>query len=276
MDQSFESESQQSAAESALAPLPVIDSHCHLDDQQFNPDRPAVLSRARANGVSAIVVPAVSRPRFESVRKTCLECSIAHAAYGLHPLFFDQHTPADIEHLSDWLASNQAVAVGECGLDYHTATADRPTQQHLFESQLGLAAQYNLPLIVHANKAVEDVLQCIRRSAPTTGVVHSFNGSEQQARRLIDLGWSVGFGGAITHSRSTRLRKLVQQIPLSSILLETDAPYQSGAGHTGQRNEPAFIASVLSTMAGLLELSAEEVAATTTRNAQHLFKLSSG
>ncbi|MFK8082396.1 MAG: TatD family hydrolase [Granulosicoccus sp.] len=257
---------------SELSPV-LIDSHVHTDNERFEQDRAAVLQSARAANIVAQIVPAVSRRRWPRIKLLCSEHSDLFACYGLHPCFCNEHSLSDIEELGTWLGREHPVAVGECGLDYHTAGGDKAMQQRLFAAQLALAREFNLPIVIHAHKAVEDVIRMIRASGHSRGLIHSFNGSTQQANRLIGLGYKLSFGGAVTYERAKRLRQLVSQLPLDAILLETDAPDQPDFRHAGQRNQPAWLVEVWRNLSELREEPAEEVARATSRNAIELFRL---
>lgn len=256
----------------ALAPA-LIDSHVHTDDDRFDADRLGILEAARATNVIAQVVPAVSCALWPRVKQLCSEHSDLFACYGLHPCFCGDHATGDIEELGSWLAREHPVAVGECGLDYQTAGGDKAFQQRLFAAQLALAREFNLPVVIHARKAVEDVIRMIRASGHSRGVVHSFNGSSQQAQRLIDLGYKLSFGGAITFTRAKRLRELFANLPLDAVLLETDAPDQPDTLHNGQRNEPAYLTDVWRNLSQLRDEDPSDIALATTRNAIALFRL---
>lgn len=266
---------QQSGAGSEKHPLPaLIDSHVHTDDERFEIDRQRVLISAQAANVLAQIVPAVTRNLWPGLKTLCSSHTELFPSYGLHPCFCERHSVQDIEELAVWLGREQPVAVGECGLDYtDSAIADKTYQQHLFAAQLGLAREFKLPVIIHARKAVEDVINMIRASGHHHGVVHSFNGSYQQAQRLIDSGYKLSFGGAVTFDRARRLRELFAKLPLQAIMLETDAPDQPDSSHQGQRNEPAYLRDVWLKLSELREETAEEIANTTTRNAIELFRL---
>jgi TatD DNase family protein len=251
----------------------LIDSHCHLDVGEFDADRDAVVERARACGVVLQVVPAISASGWPKLREVCASFDGLHAAYGLHPMYLDEHEDAHLEALAGWIERERPVAVGECGLDYFIDGLDRERQQRFFDGQLALAVERGLPVIVHARRAVDAVIASIRRHAGVRGVVHSFSGSPEQAQQLWDLGFLIGLGGPLTYERASRLRKLAAGMPLEFLLLETDAPDQPDAGHRGQRNEPARLRSVLDTVAALRGESSEAIAAATTANAQRLFGL---
>ena len=258
----------------ASTPLPpLVDSHVHTDDARLAPDRDAVLARARAANVVAQVVPAVSARLWPRVREVCAADPALHACYGLHPCFHDEHTDGHVGELAAWIGRERPVAVGECGLDYFVPGADKARQQHLFAAQLALAREFDLPVVVHARRAVEDVIRMVRASGHYRGVVHSFNGSEQQAHRLIDLGYRLSFGGAVTYARARRLRALVATLPLDALMLETDAPDQPDAAHEGMRNEPAWLGDVWRSVAALRAEPADRIARATTANAAALFDL---
>lgn len=252
----------------------LIDSHVHTDDERFESDLQDVLIKAQEANVIAQIVPAVSRNFWPRLKHLCSAYDQLYASYGLHPCFCDRHNVQDIEELALWLGREQPVAVGECGLDYtEAAIADKAFQQQLFSAQLALAREFNLPVIIHARKAVEDVINLIRASGHTRGVVHSFNGSYQQAQRLIDSGYKLSFGGAVTFDRAKRLRDLFARLPLEAILLETDAPDQPDSAHHGQRNEPAYLRDVWLNLSELRQETAHQIAVATTQNAIDLFEL---
>ena len=265
-----------SAALSAVpsaAPSALIDSHVHTDDERLEHDRGALLDAARRANVVAQVVPAISQRLWPRVKSLCDAEDDVFACYGLHPCFHHEHTDAHLEELPRWLGRERPVALGECGLDYFIAGADKAHQQRLFGAQLALAREFDLPIVVHARRAVEDVIRMVRASGHYRGLVHSFNGSFQQATRLIDLGYRLSFGGAVTYERARRLRELVGKLPLDAILLETDAPDQSDARHDGARNEPAWLVDVWRSIGELRAEDAETVARATTANAIELFAL---
>lgn len=253
--------------------MELVDSHCHLDVAEFDADRDAVVERATAAGVTQQVIPGISASGWEKLDALCAENPGLHPAYGLHPMYLADHGDGDLGRLDAWLATHRAMAVGECGLDYFVEGLDRDRQQMFFEGQLTIARKHGLPVIVHARKAVDAVIAAIREIGPSRGVVHSYSGSAEQARQLWDLGYLIGLGGPVTYERAKRLRRLVAQMPLEFLLLETDSPDQPDSGHRGQRNEPSRLANVLHTISGLRNESPEAIAATTTANARRLFGL---
>ncbi|EIM01291.1 DNAase [Rhodanobacter thiooxydans] len=254
-------------------PCPLVDSHVHLDDEAFANDQEAVVERARRSGVTTLVVPAVDAPSWPRIRQLCARHPGAYPAYGLHPLFLTAHAPKQVDALAAWLNENHPVAVGEIGLDFHLDTPDHELQRRYFSRQLQLAREHDLPVIVHARGALEEVTLTLRRSGNRRGVVHSFSGSEQQARQLWELGFHLGIGGPVTYERAQRLRRIVAGMPIEHLLLESDAPDQPGAAHRGERNEPAHVAEVLHCVAMLRGETEADVAAATSANARRLFGL---
>ena len=253
--------------------MEIIDTHCHLDVADFDADRQAVLARARAGGVAGIVVPGVLARDWERLWQLCATEPDLYPALGLHPVYLDQHREADLQILEALLDSHRPVAVGEIGLDYFVADPDRARQQALFEAQLELARAARLPVILHVRKAHDRVLSTLKRIRVCGGTSHAFNGSLQQAAQYIDLGFKLGFGGMLTYPRSSKLRALARELPVESIVLETDAPDMAVARHHGERNSPEYLPDCL---AALAEVRAEEPAAMarhTTANAREVLGL---
>jgi len=251
-----------------------IDSHSHFDDTAFDADRDACWARAQAAGVEAQVLPAVSRASWPKLKAVAASDARLHPAYGLHPMFLGEHRPADLDALKGWIERERPVAVGECGLDYFIGDLDPDAQWQYFTGQLALAHEFQLPVIIHARRAVDQVTKALRQFPGVRGVVHSFSGSEQQARTLIDLGCLLGFGGPVTYPRAQRLRRLATDLPLEGMVLETDSPDQPGLLHRGERNEPAFLPEIAAEIAALRGMAIQELAQLTTDNARRLFGLS--
>jgi TatD DNase family protein len=253
----------------------LIDTHCHLDVAEFDPDRQAVLARARANGVAAIVVPGVMAPGWDYLWRFCAADPGLHPALGLHPVYLDQHQAADLAALERLLSERRPVAVGEIGLDYFVTGLDRQRQQALFEAQLEMARDAGLPVILHVRKAHDAVLATLRRIRVPGGIAHAFNGSLQQARQYLDLGFKLGFGGMLTYERSRRLRLLARELPAEAIVLETDAPDLTVAQHRGERNSPEYLPHCLAALAEARGESREDLARQTSANARAVLGLDS-
>lgn len=252
----------------------LIDSHSHFDVAEFDADRAAAHARALVAGVARQVVPAVDAAGWPKLKQVCAEFPGLFPAYGLHPMYLESHRPEHLRELREWIARERPVAVGECGLDFFVEGLDAEAQAFYFEAQLTLAREFDLPVIVHARRAVDAVIASIRKIDGLRGVVHSFSGSAEQAAQLHKLGFLLGIGGPVTYERANRLRSLVATMPLEQLLLETDAPDQPGSAHRGERNEPAYLPEVLDVIAGLRGMEPAELAAATTKNAERLFRLS--
>ena len=251
----------------------LVDSHSHLDAPEFDQDRAAVIARAQAAGVMRQVVPAVEAASWPKLREVCAQDQGLHPAYGLHPMYLSSHRPEHLRELGDWIERERPLAVGECGLDYFVEGLDPEAQSLYFEGQLRLARDFDLPVIVHARRAVDAVIAAIRRTGRLRGVVHSYSGSEEQARQLWKAGFLLGLGGPVTYERANRLRGLATNMPIEYLLLETDAPDQPDAGIRGQRNEPARLSAVRDTIAALRGIDPDALAAATSANAERLFRL---
>lgn len=257
-----------------------VDTHCHLDAPEFAADAAAVRERAACAGVVHCVLPAVAAAHFPTVKALAWQGGDSYAL-GIHPLFTPDATEEDLATLDAALAAGRddprLVAVGEIGLDYFVAGLDGPRQERFYAEQLALAQRHGLPVILHVRRSADALLRQLRRR-PVGGIAHAFNGSLQQAKTFVDLGFRLGFGGALTFERALQLRRLAQALPLDALVLETDAPdippqwlyrdAQARASGVPQgRNEPAQLPRIGAVLAGLRGLSQEAVAEATTRNA---------
>lgn len=261
-----------------------VDTHCHLDAPEFAADRDAVIGRARAAGVVQCVLPAVAAAHFDDVRALAHRHGFAYAL-GIHPLWVGQAADDDLERLRAALHAHRddprLVAVGEIGLDHFVPPpADDPHRRRetrFYEAQLALAREAGLPVILHLRRSADALLRGLRRTVVRGGIVHAFNGSDVQAQAFVDLGFALGFGGAMTFERALRIRRLAATLPETALVLETDAPdippqwlYRTAeerAAGAVARNEPAELPRIASTLTALRGWSAERTAATTAANA---------
>jgi len=255
--------------------MQLVDTHCHLDFPAFDEDRVGVISACKQQGIEQIIIPAVTRSNWANVLELCAQEKGLYPALGLHPVFTEEHQDGDLEELEALLARHreQVVAVGEIGLDFFIDTPDREKQSALFEAQLQLARQADLPVIVHVRKAHDQVLGFLQRAGVRGGTAHAFNGSLQQAKKYIDLGFKLGFGGTLTYAKASKIQALARQLPLESIVLETDAPDMVVASHRGQRNSPLYLVEILQALAAVRSESAQQLAEQTTMNARTIFSL---
>lgn len=252
-----------------------IDTHCHLDAAEFGNTQTGVVRNAVAAGVNRMVVPSVARSNFDTVRQLCAHQPNCSPAYGIHPMYTDDAAPGDLKVLRDFLEQHEAVAVGEIGLDFFIPHYNQARQEHFFVEQLKLARDFDLPVLLHIRRAQDTVLKHLRRfygrvgpsTSLRTGIAHAFNGSHQQADEFIKLGFKLGFGGAMTYSRATRLRELAATLPLDSIVLETDAPdMPPDFLERGLPNEPRYLPRIAATLAELRVMPLEDIARITSEN----------
>jgi TatD DNase family protein len=258
---------------------PLIDTHCHLDFDSFDADRDEVLARALAAGVMAIVVPALDLGNLDAVLALADSHSAVFAAVGVHP-----NSTADWS--DDWLDTLRAaarhpkvVAIGEIGLDYHWDKSPAAVQRRALEGQLSLAAELDLPVIIHNREATADVLDALGNSALTgrerAGVLHSFSADWAAAEIALGLGFHVGITGPVTFKKAEELQQIARRLPLDRLLIETDAPFLTPHPHRGQRNEPGYVRYVAEAIAALRDVPPESIAQQTTTNAERLFRLPS-
>ncbi|BBL23385.1 Uncharacterized deoxyribonuclease YjjV [Comamonas terrigena] len=259
-----------------------IDTHCHLDAPEFDADRDAVRAAARARGVEHIVMPAVERAHWSGAIALAQRHGDSYAL-GIHPLYTPRAQEADIAALRAVLAERQGdpqlVAVGEIGLDFFVPGLDHERQIWFYEQQIQLARTFGLPVILHVRKSSDRLLKTLRATPVVGGIAHAFNGSAQQAQAFIDLGFKLGFGGAITYDRALRLRELAVTLPLESIVLETDAPdipphwlyttaEQRAAGQPQGRNTSAELPRIAQEIALLRGMPLPALQTATTANAR--------
>ena len=266
-----------------------IDSHCHLDAPEFDADRAEVMVRAQAAGVGLMVVPAVTPATFDTARAAAHQCQGAYAL-GIHPLYV-REAPADAlsqldAALTRWRDDPRLVAVGEIGLDGFVPALQEASawalQEHFYAAQLALAVKHGLPVILHVRRSADGLLKHLRRQrdigqAVAGGIAHAFNGSLQQAQAFIELGFKLGFGGAMTFERALQIRRLAADLPAEALVLETDAPdipphwlyktaEQRAQGERG-RNEPAELPRMAQTLAELRGWTLAQTQAQTSANA---------
>lgn len=254
--------------------MEIIDTHCHLDVAGFDLDRNGVIERCHAVGISKIIIPAIESKRWENLLDICQSSQGLYPALGLHPVFINQHNNDDINKLENLLDKTSPVAIGEIGLDFYLKDLDKNKQLELFEQQLLIAKNHKLPVILHVRKAHDQVLKLLRKIKVKGGFCHAFNGSLQQAEKYIELGFKLGFGGTLTYKNSTKIHKLAKELPLDSIVLETDAPDMAVESHRGERNSPEYIVEALTALANLRNESVEFIATQTTKNANDVMNFS--
>ncbi len=265
-----------------------IDTHCHLDAAEFDADRAAVRAHARAQGVSLCVIPAVERAHWAEVAQLAERHGDAYAL-GIHPLYVPQAHEEDLLALDAALSERQGdprlVAVGEIGLDFFVPALCEPAMRErqwlFYTAQLKLAQKHHLPVILHVRRSADLLLKGLRQCPAVSGIAHAFNGSAQQAGRFVEMGFALGFGGALSYERALQLRRLARDLPLQALVLETDAPdipphwlYQTAEqralGQAQGRNSPAELPHIAQVLADVRGVSLDALAQACTRNAQRV------
>jgi TatD DNase family protein len=257
--------------------LPIVDSHCHLDFEDFREDLPAVLERARAAGIVAMVCVGSGEDLATAERAVELATKErdVFAAVGIHPHDAGKILPAFWPVLETLAKAPRVVGIGETGLDYFYDHSPRQVQREVFTRFLALAISVKLPVICHVRDAHEDAIEILRTGPipDAGGVLHCFSGNIDHARGYLDLGFHLSFSGVITFKKAEDLRKAAAFAPIDRVLVETDAPYLAPIPHRGHRNEPAFVVRTLEALAHIRGISPEEAAQATTANAFRLFNL---
>lgn len=260
----------------------MIDTHCHLNFDSYDADREAVIARAAAAGVTRVINPGVDAETSRAALALAAQHAGIYAAVGIHPNETSNFSEADLAEIEALAGKPKVVAIGEIGLDYHWDDSPKAKQFEAFEAQLALAAQLELPVIIHNREASDDVIAILERwsgSLPASlreraGVLHSFSAPRAVADRALAAGFYLGFTGPITFKNADDLRRIAASAPLDRLLVETDGPFLTPTPHRGKRNEPAYIPLIVERLASLKTVSIAEMAAATTTNAERLFRLS--
>ena len=251
-----------------------IDTHAHLYGKEFNQDRPAMIARALETGVHKLLLPNIDSHSIEGM--LALEEAFpgqCYAMMGLHPCYVDEQVESQMALVREWLAKRPFIAVGEIGLDFYWDKTHAALQHQVFREQLQLSKQYQLPVVIHSRESTRQCIDEVKslQDGSLSGVFHCFSGTLEEAREVIDLGFYLGIGGVVTFKKSG-LDKIVEEIDMQHIILETDAPYLAPVPYRGKRNESAYIPLIGQTIANVKNLKIEDVAAITTSNALKLFK----
>ncbi|WJY26739.1 MULTISPECIES: TatD family hydrolase [Sporosarcina] len=253
----------------------LIDTHVHLNADQYEDDIDEVIQRALDAGVERMVVVGFDRPTITKAMELAEVHEFIYAVVGWHPVDAIDCTEEDLKWIEELAAHPKVVGIGETGLDYHWDKSPKDVQQALFRKQIRLAQKVKLPVIIHNRDATGDVVRILQEEEAhlTGGIMHCYSGSVETAHQCIDMNFMISLGGPVTFKNARMPKEVAAEIPLEHLLVETDAPYLAPHPHRGKRNEPAYVALVADQIAELKGISAEEVAETTTRNAMNLFAI---
>jgi len=253
----------------------LVDSHCHLDDKQFDTDRAVVLERARSAELKYLLAIGTGEgpPDLTAGVRLAELHSFIYATVGVHPNDAEKATPDTFRHLETLLRHHKVKAMGEIGLDYHWGVS-KETQLPIFRQQLQIAAEARLPVVIHTRDAWDDTLEELKKHWAPSGLgclMHCFTGNAKQAQECVDLGFSLAFGGVTTFPKSVPIQEAARLVPADRMLLETDSPYLAPVPYRGKRNEPAYVVHTAKVIAALRGVSTEELAAETTKNFERFF-----
>ncbi|RYZ28102.1 MAG: TatD family deoxyribonuclease [Chitinophagaceae bacterium] len=251
----------------------LIDTHAHVYLPEFDKDREVIIRAAETAGIKEIFLPAIDSSTHEMMLQTELQFPSCKSMMGLHPCSVKKNFFDEIKIIKEQVRKRKFVALGEIGLDFYWDKTFSEQQYQAFRQQIELALEYNIPIVIHSRNAIDECIDVVQEYPLLRGVFHCFSGNEVQARKIMDLNFLLGIGGVVTFKNSG-LDKVIADVGLSSVILETDAPYLSPVPYRGKRNEPAYTKIVAEKIASILNLSLEEVALTTTENAKNLFSVS--
>ena len=252
-----------------------IDTHVHLNAEQYNEDLQDVIDRALEAGVNQMVVIGFDQKTIKRAIELAEEYEFIYAVVGWHPVDAIDCTDKDLQWIEELASHPKVVAIGETGLDYHWDKSPKEIQQQVFRKQIQLAQRVNLPLVIHNRDATEDVVRILQeeQAEKTGGVMHCFGGSVETAKTCIDMNFMISLGGPVTFKNAKKPKEVATDIPLEWLMIETDAPYLAPHPHRGKRNEPSLVPLVAEEIARLKGVSIEEVAQATTENAKRFYKL---
>jgi TatD DNase family protein len=252
----------------------LFDTHAHMDDRAFDADRQELLASLSAQGIALVMNPGCSLASSRNVWQLTKEYNWLYGAVGSHPDVADEVNEAVIEEYRRLCAENKKIkAIGEIGLDYHYEDIPRELQQKAFRMQMALAAELNLPAIVHERDAHADGMAIVEEFPSVTGVFHCYSGSLEMAKWLIDRGWFIGFTGVLTFKNARKALEVAEHIPLDRIVLETDCPYMAPEPFRGKRNHPGYLYRMAERLAQLRGVSVEEIHRITTENGKRLYRI---
>ncbi|MEK5257688.1 TatD family hydrolase [Paenibacillus sp. FSL L8-0663] len=255
--------------------MELFDTHTHLDAPQFDEDREEVIARAVESGVTRMINIGFNRETIPSTMKLAETYDFIYAAVGWHPQDAITMQEGDLEWIASLCSHKKVVAIGEIGLDYYWDTSPKDVQHRVFRNQIGLARELKMPIVIHNRDAHEDIVKILReeKASEIGGVMHSFSGSWETAKMVLDMGFHLSFGGPITFKNAKQPKEVLAQVPLDRLLIETDAPYLTPHPFRGKRNESAHVRLVAEAAAQIKGITVEELVSITTRNALERFDI---
>jgi TatD DNase family protein len=251
----------------------LIDTHAHIYLPEFEGDRSEIIERARNAGIEKILMPAIDSTTHGFMQETAAQYSGCLSMIGLHPCSVKDDLKKELNIVENHLKTGRFIAIGEIGMDLYWDKTYVDQQYEAFHHQVRLALQYDLPIVIHSREAIDECIEVVSQYDGLRGVFHCFSGSEEQARRIIDLEFMLGIGGVVTY-KNAGLDKVLGQTGLDHVILETDAPYLSPVPYRGKRNEPAYVKLVAEKLSAVSGRTVEEIAELTTANANKIFRLS--
>ena len=252
----------------------IFDTHAHYDDEQFDADREELLDSMAEQGVGTIVNVSASYPSCEQVTEMVQKYPFMYAAVGVHPDHVGDLNEETFARMKKLFANDKVIAVGEIGLDYYWDNESHDLQKAWFLRQLELARELDLPVLIHSREAAADTMDIMKEHAEgMSGVIHCYSYSKEMAREYVKMGFYIGVGGVVTFKNARKLKETVVEIPLTSIVLETDCPYLAPEPNRGKRNNSAYIRYVAEEIAKIKGITYEEVVAQTEENARKMYRL---
>lgn len=253
--------------------MTIIDTHCHLYSEEFDVDREAMIKRAQQLGVQKFYLPGIDSESIGAMLKMEEDYpNVCFPMMGLHPCYVKENYKEELNIVENWLLKRKFVAIGEIGLDFYWDKTFAAEQSEVFNNQMQLALNHQLPIVIHTREAMQATIDAVKPFAAKglTGIFHCFSGSYESAKEIIGMNFLLGIGGVITY-KNAGLAEVVSKIDLQHLVLETDAPYLTPVPHRGKRNESAYLEFIINKIAAVKNISVEEVAAVTTANAEKLF-----
>lgn len=253
----------------------LFDTHAHLNAEQYNEDLEQVIERAKSEKVEKIVVVGFDRPTITRAMELIEEYDFIYAAIGWHPVDAIDMTDEDLAWIKDLSQHEKVVAIGEMGLDYYWDKSPKDVQKEVFRRQIALAKEVKLPIVIHNRDATEDVVTILKEegAAEVGGIMHCFTGSLEIAKACMEMNFYISFGGPVTFKNAKKPKEVVKEIPSDKLLIETDCPYLTPVPFRGKRNEPSYVKYIAEQIAELREISFEELAELTTKNAKKVFRI---